>query len=208
MGSLAGVLAAEVLTSGEPASVIAMVVRQLRGVLEVQSARDRRVGLRMLQAVRGDFARQGRWYRVRYRVLEIADSSRDLGLLKHLYFGTPFPAARQWFLHHLGTRRADLPESYDWNPGRASRENRHWLDVATGRDELNASLLKPGQLSQHARSRPSVRISTNRPAQARFSPGSILDEHYNPHIASQRVAWALQNLRRAIAEARAAHPNR
>jgi tetratricopeptide (TPR) repeat protein len=185
-------------TDGSPQWLSA---RQLRAETLLQSSRGRdRSALAELRRIRALWAEGRRWERVRECDYEQARATGDERLLVHLFFGTPFPAARARFAAELGG--PGLPASYDWKLSGGAEGAR--LDVLSGTfggSGGGTAALKPGQL-----------VSRTISALARdfYSPPALATLHelmypgqaIHPVAGPARVRQALKTARQTMARER------
>jgi hypothetical protein len=136
---------------GAPDSPQAMSALQLGAEIALRaSGGTNRAALARLRDVRAQWAAAHRWERVRSCDFQQALATQDEKLLCHLYFGTPYPAARAKFLREFGWSDERLPSHYDWSVGsgvhRSASRSRKFLDLQSGLSGDEA-LFKPGQLN-------------------------------------------------------------
>ena len=148
-----------------------------------------------LHGARAEALARGNWEIVRNCDYLEAVELRDEGLLRHVYFGTPYPWYRERLLAHFGPVDAAALARYAWNPRQRSEEG-PLLSVFTCEYE-GTKVLPPGGLLQRLLI---VLISDfYRPLRfmeiySRLYPG----QHYNPETSPWQVYNAATRLRQVF----------
>ncbi|MCC7442458.1 MAG: hypothetical protein IT285_12550 [Bdellovibrionales bacterium] len=113
-------------------------------LLEFTESGDAAALRRDLAALKRTHAAAGEWHRERTVDYYLATSLGDTELLRHLWFGTPWPAFRKRVEDALGGAPPLGP--YSWRLSGGSKSP--WLDVTTGESSWGPLPLKTGQTAQ------------------------------------------------------------
>lgn len=119
------------------------IAQQWRIMVSAFNPRDQRHQLEELTAIRDWFLAREHWEDARSCDFYRASHSRDLALLTHLYFGTPFASLRSRIEQLVGGVEK-LPQQYLWMPDGKTKSS-HALNVLTGESDLSRARLKSGQ---------------------------------------------------------------
>ena len=125
-------------------------------------------------------------------------AQRDIAILLHVYYGSPFPSYRKKVKEKLRDLGAPLPDAYDWRPGtvlNATSERHHkTLCIENGELLPKGSGLKPGQVLH----RLIIALCSDfyRPhSVARLHESLFPDQHFNPKSSPDLVRQAVLRLR-------------
>lgn len=98
----------------ESGGVDELFVRKYEAVVALHEDRER--GVDEIRGVRAEASQRGHWETVRDCDRIEATATRAPELLAHVYFGTPYPAYRDWLLAQYGRVPREALAEYLWNP--------------------------------------------------------------------------------------------
>jgi tetratricopeptide (TPR) repeat protein len=135
------------------------------------------------------------WEQARDCDYYLSCATKNIQIIKHLYFGTPFESYRKKLLSKVGLVKEDLIEAYSWQIGSGKKNQK--IDAFTNESQAHEIFLNKGQVPYRVLK--SLAVDFYRPRRVMEIFESVFPkEHYFPKYSADKIYQGLKRLRHAL----------